>query len=252
MKQFIGFILILPCTLAMQGCAILSNADNLVPTPSVKEFDTFESRLPGVSKDNASIADFQRQLVLYIGEYHRRASDRRKMEWDSSGMTAYGGLAAVAGALADKTGLMNTGAGLAGLGLATSARYNFSQQSQVYLTAVRRLACINSKLATIPNTVFDDAMNSPDANAAAMAKGAVRQMANTVDSIRIDANNGLLGIAPGVPSRDELLTMLKSYLPAAAAGAAAPAAPDPDAIRRREAGEQVKSLLADTATCAKL
>lgn len=254
MKRHLGYVVLLSYLCALQGCATLSNVDNLIPTPSVKEFDTFSSTLPGASNDTASIAEFKTQLVAYIGQYHMRASERRKMEWESSGMTSYGGLVAVIGALADKTGLLNSGAGLAGLGLMTSARYNFGQQSQIYLVAVRRLACVNSKLVVISNTVFDDARNSPDAHAAAVAKGAVRHMTDLVDGIRIDANNGLLGIAPGTPSRDELLAMLRSYLPAAAtAAASAPPAPDDaDSIRRKEAGEQIKSLLTDVATCTKL
>jgi hypothetical protein len=245
MKYISKFVTILFCVCTLQGCAILSNADNLVPTPSVSEFNTFESTLP----TGTNISELKSRLGMYIGEYHKRASDRRKMEWDSSGMTAYGGLAAVIGGLADKTGLLNSGAGLAGLGLMTSTRYNFGLQSQIYITAVRRLACINSKLVVVPNAVFEDAKESPDNNAAAIAQAAVQQITNLIDAIRIEANNNLLGITPTAPSRDELLAMFKSYQSPVAA--AAP--PGGDGLtRKKEAGEQIKLLLSDVATCTKL
>ncbi len=245
-------LLFLCVILTLPGCALLSNYNNLAPIPSEKEFNTFSGRLPGIASDKATISDFKKELVTLIGEYHILASDRRKIEYDVTGITTFGGLGAVLGALADRTGLLNTGAAFAGLGLVTSSRYNFNQQSLIYFSAVRRLACINSKLAAIPDTVFVDAINSPDSNAADIAKGAVRQLASLVDTVRIETTNSMLGIAPGVPTREELLVMFKSYLPAlAATGAAAPAAPDPDAVRRKDAGEQVKSLLSEVGTCTK-
>ena len=246
-------LLIAGTLFSLSGCSILIKPNSLVPIPSANEFASFSGRLQGIGADQASLAELKAKLIDFIGEYHKLASERRKMEYDASGMTTYGGLAAVLGALADKTGLLNTGAATAGLGLAISSRYNFGQQSAVYFGAVRKLACINSKLTSVPDTVFSDAILSPDLNAAEIAKGAVRQIAGTVDAVRIEANNGILGIAPGVPSRDELLTMFRSYLPATTpvGGSAAPAAPDPDGVRRKEAGEQVKALLSEVSMCSK-
>lgn len=255
MKNTLNFFMLMPIIFLLQGCAVISNINDLAPFPSIKEFNTFSSRLPGISNNSVSMGDFKIQLAIYIGEYHARASDRRKMEWDSTGMTSYGGLAAVVGALADRTGLVNAGAGLAGFGLSASARYNFGQQSQVYLTAIRRLTCINSKIVVIPDIVFEDGAGSPDENSASIARASVRQLANMVDSVRIESNNGLLGIMPGTLSRDELLTMLKSYLPSsqvASPGSAAPLAPDVESTRKKEAGEQVKLLLLDVATCLRI
>lgn len=234
----------------LNGCAMLSNANNWAPIPSQKEFETFSKRV----QSGDPLSKFKTELVTFIGEYHSYAAERRKMEWESSGMTAVGGLAAVLGGLADKTGLLNTGAGVAGIGLITSSRYNFAQQSQIYFAAVKKMACVDSKVGSIPDTVLDDAKSSPDQNAAKIAQGAMQQLVGAVDTIRIDATNGILGITPSAPTRDELITMFKSYLPAAAAaggGAAALAKPDPVTERRREAGELVKTMLTDVGTCVK-
>lgn len=248
MKPF-GNLLLALSALGVSGCAVLNSVDNLAPIPSQNELAPFAGRLIVPGARNPKLSVFKSELGKFIGEYHAYAIARRKLEWDSTGMTTYGGLAAVLGGLADRTGLLNTGAVLAGTGLAISSRYHFNQQSQVYFTAVKKLSCINSKVQSIPDTLVEDAMSSDDKNAADIAKQAVTQLAGSVDAVRIEATNAMLGIAPGTPSRDELLAMFKSY--AAATAASAPPPGGADGLRKREAGEQVKAVLAETAACAK-
>lgn len=99
----------LPAVIGLSGCAILTNPNGLVPIPSQREFEPFTTRMPvdwgSVNIDQVGIEPFRRGLVRIIGEYHGYAAERRRMEWDSTGLTTFGGIAAVAGAIADKTGL---------------------------------------------------------------------------------------------------------------------------------------------------
>lgn len=246
------FCILIACVLLLSACASVSSERGLAPIPTVKELTPadgyFRMKVPG---ERMALSHFKSRLVTVIHDYHGYAVDRRKLEWNASGLSTYGGLLAVAGALADRTGLLNTGAGVAGIGLVTSSRYNFAQQSAVYIEAVKSLSCIMAKVAPIPDTVLEDAMLSDDANAAKIAEGAIPTLISLVDTVRINANNGLLGIAPTVLSRDELMVMVKSY----SAQAPVPAVPggpvSADMIRKREAGQTVKTLLADVAVCAK-
>lgn len=253
-----SIILLASLSTQLCGCAMLSNADKLAPIPTVREYaTTFADRLKEAGgQGKPTLPEFKTGLVKMIGEYHGYAATRRQIEWDSSGLTTYGGLGAVVGALAHRTGLTNVGAAVAGLGLATSSRYNFAQQSIIYVNSVKKLSCINSKVAFIPETIFDDAKLSDDVNAATIAKGAVDQLVFGVESVRIEASSGVMALVPATPTRDELLTMMKSYRPAeapAAPGAnAAPEVPPSAAmLRQREAGEQVKTLLSEAALCIK-
>lgn len=253
--QFRRALAALVCANLASGCSLLSSAGKWAPIPSQAEFAPFAERLvkkvPSGKPADATVGQFRTALIEFIGEYHGYAAERRKMEWDSSGLTAYGGFGAVLGALADRTGLTNAGATLAGVGLATSNRYSFGQQAQVYFTAVRKLSCVNSKIGAIPDGILDQARASDDQEAAKIAQGAMQQLIDSVETVRIEASNGILGIAPGVPSRDELLTMLKSYQPPSGTTARAPD-PDPNKQRNRESGEQVKALLSEVGSCVKV
>jgi hypothetical protein len=236
---------------ALAGCSSLGSNSSWMPIPTMKEYAiSFKSRLEQKSLGTVpSITILKTGLVDFIAEYHGYAVDKRKMEWDSSGFVTYGGIAAVLGALADKTGLLNSGAALAGLGLSNNNRYAFSQQSDVYMTAVKKLACINSKVALVPDHVFEDAKQTDDKVAADTASEAIANLIAAVDTVRIEAVNSLLAIKPSPPTRDELMALFKTYLPAA--GNAAPSA-DPDMPRKRAAGVQIQKLLDEVVICAKL
>lgn len=228
------------------GCALVGGG--LAPIPDAREFDSFGARLGAATR----LSEFRAALGQTINEYQVRASEKRKMEWDSSGLTTYGGLLAVMGALADRTGLMNTGAGLAGVGLTTTSRYNFHQQAQVYYLALRKLTCVSSKVALIPDEVFSRAARSDDAGAAEVGRSALPMLIASVDGIRQEAVNGTLGIAPGNLSRDDLVNLFNTYrAPPAGAKALEPGVDPAEAARNRAAGETVKALMADVALCVK-
>jgi hypothetical protein len=191
----------------------------------------------------------QRDLVKYRDEIYVRALDRSKLEWESSGLTTYGGLAAVAGALADRTGLINTGAGLAAIGLTNSTRFRFHDQTQIYVVALKRLSCITGKVNSANDQMRALAVGASDQIAAAAARNFTNTVIAAVDFVRVEYTNGLLGMAPVVPTREELLALVNTYRPAAAIAAAAA---DADQAAKDEAGTKMKALSEEIQQCSKL
>jgi len=189
----------------------------------------------------------QRELVKYRDELFKRALQRSKLEYESTGVTTYGGLAAVAGALADQVGLMNTGAGLAALGLTNSSRYRFSEQTQIYVVALKKLACITGKVNSTNDVTVAQATYSRDPAAQDAAVNFTAKVVTAVDAVRVEYTNALLGMTPNVLSRDELFALLTKYRPAALAVAAE----DDNQQVYDAAGVMVLNLVTEIQTCAK-
>lgn len=233
---------------ALTGCATVGSAWG--PFPEAKELTSFADRWAAAQRAGVhnEVADMQRELVKYRDEIYARALERSKLEWDSSGLTIYGGLAAVAGALADRTGLMNAGAGLAAIGLTNSTRYRFHDQTQIYIVALKRLACITGKVNSTTDQMRALAVGSSDPVAASTARNYTATVIASVDFVRTEYTNGLLGLMPAVPTREEFLALINTYRPVVAA----PAGADPSQPAKDEAGVKVKALSDEVQQCAKL
>lgn len=234
---------------SLTGCSTVGIT--WAPFPETNELKSFSDRWNAQSHTFASeVVDMQRELVKYRDEVYKRALDRSKLEWESSGLTTYGGLAAVIGALADRTGLMNTGAGIAAVGLTNSARYRFHDQTQIYVGAIKRLSCILGKVNSTDDQMRALAVGASDKTAAAAARNLTNTVIASVDFVRVEYTNGLLGLAPVVPTREELVALVNTYRqPAVGAGAAAPAVADP---AKDEAGAKIKTLSEEIQQCSRL
>lgn len=235
---------------ALTGCSTLVSKNRWAPIPTIAEFDTFRSRLQLAGAGAPTPAQFRVGLIEYIGEMHSYVAEKRSMEWENSGLAAYGGMAAVLGALADRTGLLNTGAAVAGFGLANGSRYNFGQQATIYVSAVKKLSCISNKVAFVPDSVFADARETDDTSAAKIAEGAMNTLIVAVETVRIESINSMMSLAPPSPTRDDYLNMFNMYRGGSSGANAAPN-PDPDIQRKREAAEQIKLLLTEVGVCTK-
>lgn len=76
------------------------------------------------------------------------STDSGKRDWASGDFTTIGTIAAVGGAIADQTGLMNTGAGMSILGLTARERYKYNIQNASYAGARKALECMLSYAST--------------------------------------------------------------------------------------------------------
>ncbi|ALZ14024.1 hypothetical protein ABMZ67_23570 [Pseudomonas aeruginosa] len=82
---------------------------------------------------------------------NKHSTDSSKRDWGSGDFTTVGTIAAVGGAVADQTGLMNTGAGMSILGLTARERYKYNIQSASYVGARKALECMLSHVSTTNN-----------------------------------------------------------------------------------------------------
>lgn len=202
--------LVLGLLLALTGCSTVTQ--RWAPIPSDDELESFSSRWERAQKAPASeVTAMQRELVKYRDELYARAAERSKLEWEASGFATYGGVAAVLGALADRTGLLNTGAGLAGFGLTQSTRFRFADQRQIYITALGKLYCITGKVNSASDVSVALARGSSDPNAQDAALRFSDKVVAAVDAVRIEYTNALFGLTPGVPSREELTALFNRY-----------------------------------------
>jgi len=231
--------------LTLTGCATVN--ESWAPFPAPEEMISFNDQWAVAKKtSNQSVFDLQRELVVYRDRIYNRALARNKLNWESSGATTYGGLAAVVGGLADQTGLMNTGAGLAALGLTNSTRYRFSEQSQIYLTALKKVSCIIGKVNVMDDTTIALASRSSDPAAQSAASHFIEKVVASVDAVRAEYTNSLLGLAPVVPSREEMMALAIQYRPT---DLATSAEDDPEQRRYDAAGETAVALVTAVQSC---
>lgn len=78
--------------------------------------------------------------------------DRQRRDWATSDFTSIGVVGAVAGALADQTGLLNTGAGMSILGVSTRERYQYTNQQAAYAGAQNALDCMLTAIQSTNDT----------------------------------------------------------------------------------------------------
>lgn len=235
--------------LCVAGCSTIDA--NWAPFPNKNELVSFSDRWSDASKSESNkVAVLQRTLVKYRDEIYTAAETRSRLEWESTRLSTYGGLAAVIGALADKTGLLNTGAAVATLGITNSSRYRFHEQTQIYVSALKRVACITGKVNSVSDTALALAKNASDDGAREAANNFIDTVVASVDYVRTEYTNGLLGLAPSVPTRDELLGFANTFLAAAPAGPKAFGGVDQAASDA--AGTVVKALTSEVRMCSKL
>ena len=161
------------------------------------------------------------------------------------------GWGAVIGALANQTGLLNTSAVVATLGLTNSSRYMFRQQTQIYVSALKRIACITGKVNSASDNTLSLAQGATDSVAREAAKNFVDTVVTSVDYVRTEYTNGLLGLTPTVPTREELLGFANTYRTTVPAGAAASTG-SLDQAAADAAGIAVKTLASEIQICSKL
>gem|GEM_PF-5616046 len=234
--------------LVLSGCASVTKS--WAPFPGSDELKSFDSRVKA-RKDPPDLPTLKSELLIYRDELYSAALDRSRLEWESAGLATYGGLASVAGGLASKIALVNTGAAVASLGLVNASFYRFPQQTQIYVTALKRVSCILGKTNAVNELLLRDAAQASDPVAANAAADFLQTVATSVDFVRVDYTGALLGLSPQIPSKEELLASYGRYRPAAVAGTALGTV-NPNQAGFDQAGETVRTLSSEIQACAKL
>lgn len=113
-----------------------------------------------------------------------RSVDRSNRDWATSDFTSLGVVGAMAGALADQTGLLNTGAGMSVLGVTARDRYQYGTQQAAYAGAREVLDCMLTQIQSTNDKEVEWAVSqqsSPEtAEAASALPTAVVETTNKV------------------------------------------------------------------------
>ena len=151
MKPRLGaFLLFGTVTLAMTGCThSLMETSWPLPPEDIAKMPSPDLAPPA---KNLNYGMLKRAIVhteKLISYINNETDKRGRMDWASGDHTSVGAIAAVAGAIADQTGLMNTGAGISLLGMTARERYQYNLQFTTYAGAKQALDCVLEHVKTV-------------------------------------------------------------------------------------------------------
>jgi len=128
----------------LAGCAHspLSSQWPVAPGELSRAFNPLDADIPANARMSA-IDTALSKLVAAAGNEATSASER---DWGSGDVVTAGGLMAVIGGVAEKIGLVNTGAAVGLVGGTGRARYQYPIQRQAYRKAETALACIQTQV----------------------------------------------------------------------------------------------------------
>lgn len=151
------------------------------------------------------------------------AGNANAMDWSSGDTTAAGGFMSIVGGIADRTGLVNTGAALALTGLTASQRYKYPTQTVAFDKAAKTFGCLRRQISLVPDAYVAWALRAGDDDVRAAATSAAGDAMAAIEQARLQLTTDLRSITSTAPSKDDLVRWAQSY--AQAASQPVPAAP---------------------------
>ncbi len=179
-----------------------------------------------------TLNDYKDALRTLLAGVMASAEESNSQFWDLGMTTLVGGTAATLGALSSKIALTNTGLAVGAGGQIGKTYYSPQQVRDQHLNTHVKLACISTEIGGLSEFQRDWAMAS-GATGSEQADTAPMDIAHAVDSVLNNYRRGLLGMAPQVSSRDDMLRFAAEYRDQAvaakmAASAAAGSANEPN------------------------
>jgi len=214
----------------------LSSHWPIPPGELAKAFNPLTATTPADEKMSAIESGLGSLIVAAQGAA-KGASER---DWGSGDVVTAGGLMAVIGGIADKTGLINTGAAAGLAGGAGRARYQYMTQERAYRKAEGALSCIQSQVRQ-----FNDAYRVLVLSAGLPAE---RLGASKAPSLAIGATNRVLrrlvneldAVSADAPSRQDLEALAQKFSQAASAPPPTSAPQAASAVRSLSASKRAK------------
>lgn len=140
------------------------------------------------------------------------SSQKLAQQWTYAEIATLGGFLAVAGQLADKTGLLNTGLGLAMTGLSFSQFYDPGKTKEVHLAAEGMFVCMNGELGRVNEATRLMALKSSDAKGAAAAQSAVDDVIGKIDEAIFAYRKKVMNQASTAPTKADFARFAKEYV----------------------------------------
>lgn len=184
---------------------------------------------------NAPMTAIDVGLADLLDAVSDEATQAASRDWGSGDVVTAGGLMAVLGGIAEKIGLVNTGAAIGLIGGSGRARFQYAVQRQAYRKAEGALACVQTQVRLLNDARRVMVLSAGDAAEQREASRAPLLAIDAVNRVRRILVSDLDAVGNTPPTRQEL----EAY--AAAQQAAATKAPantkDADAKRAVETAQ---------------
>lgn len=212
----IGLLLALSLCLGACTTAPTSGQWPVPPDTLAKSFNPLTSATPPGQQMQA----IDTQLSAVLASAAQEALDRGKQDWSSGDTVAAGGIMAVLGSLADKTGLLNTGAGLALVGGTAKARYQYDTQRKAYIRAEQAFSCVQTQVRRVNDLSRAIVLARGLADDKLLASKLPVLVIDAVNKVRRRLVNELNAITSDAPSRQDIESLATKYQAATTPGQA--------------------------------
>lgn len=222
--------------LSAAGCAHSPTKDNwpVAPDELYSSFNplktckgTGESQAgcirPGRSDTRMTV--IEAALEKRIEAVYQAGKSALQRDWGNGDLVTAGGLMAVLGGIADRAGLVNTGAAAGLLGGSGRARYQYSAQTQAYEAAGSALSCIQTQVQLFDDKSRDYVLMAGESEERALASRAPNLAINAVNKASRRLVQQLQQLSADPMQRETLDALVKKVRVAEAAASAASATP---------------------------
>ncbi|MDI1330899.1 hypothetical protein [Pseudomonas sp.] len=225
--------IILILLLSLNGCS------SYRPIPTEAEHMSFRSYVNKEMIDDKqtsyNLKHVDRALETYSNLLLNSLREKATNAWNVSNITTAGGAAAIIGGITEKTGLLNTGLGIAGLGFATSSQAKLDEQISLTLVAYKKLSCVKGYSGSLTEKLAQLVRTSGDQDAIAALASAPEDTIRSIINIQDDYLVSMYALKPSAPSSGDLtnffdrLVELRTATTASLRGRKAQASPETEA-----------------------
>lgn len=196
--------------LALALLVSCASPSKLRPTVSSAISKPFVSERP-TSMTFETIND---ELDTRISRLMRASGHKSEQDWELGDSALVGGIAATLGFLADKTGLANTGLGVAGISLAGRQHYQLDKQLEVHLSTLDSLVCIKNRIGGLTDSTWEKARSAPNITEkqAAELLSAKRDVIEAIQVALNDYARGILDVRSPTTIRADIQNLVNEQV----------------------------------------
>lgn len=201
----------------------LSSHWPVAPEPIARVFSPLDADIPA----NARMSAIDTALARLLDEVGKEAGAASARDWGSGDVVTAGGLMAVLGGMAERLGLVNTGAAVGLVGGAGRARYQYPVQREAYRRAEAGLSCVQTQVRLLNDDYRVLVLEAGADDERASASRAPQLAIENVEKLRLRLLRELDAVGAAPPTRSDLealaATQAKSATPTAPTSAASAA-----------------------------
>lgn len=244
-----NFCIILLCLL-VQGCGTTnSSVYPYAPEKARMSADALVHAMRKPDTTNPVTLDELKDVITSLRfETMAMADAKNEQSWHAGLATLAGGSMATVGSVTSRPGLTNSGLLLAFLGLAGDQFFKPATTLAIHLDADSKLQCLQDVTHGLSE---DERKTAASVNFTGSdeARRAIHNVSHGINATMLSYRRALLGVRPTVPTREELLGLLKRF---AAPEAGTKDTPGQDQMAQAAAAKKFVALDAAIQACVKL